>query len=333
MACTITDEWSYRGFKTVILENELIRVTVLPDLGAKIYEFVYKPSDNDFMFHHPRVECRTPVFDVNVDNWWTGGMDEAIPTGHPCNYRGENYPFLGEAWSLCWYYQIQENNGSEVCLYLRRPLIISPLVVERWIILKEGEMSLNFRHRITNSGITPFEFLWGLHPGFNITPDYRIDLPAVEVQIEESLPDNRLGKPGAHYTWPFALDKGGNQVDMRVVPPPSSGTMDFHYVTGLKEGWLALTDTKKKEGIALVFQKEIFTSIWLWLVYSGWRNIYVAAIEAWTGYPAKLSDAVDHGKYSSLNPGEILECETKLMVIKGFKEIKSIDFEGKVIGT
>jgi len=333
MACTITDEWSYRGFKTVILENELIRVTVLPGLGAKIHEFVYKPSDNDFMFHHPRVECRTPVFDVNVDNWWTGGMDEAIPTGHPCNYRGENYPFLGEAWSLCWYYQIQENNGSEVCLYLRRPLIISPLVVERWIILKEGEMSLNFRHRITNSGITPFEFLWGLHPGFNITPDYRIDLPAVEVQIEESLPDNRLGKPGAHYTWPFAFDKGGNQVDMRVVPPPSSGTMDFHYVTELKEGWLALTDTKKAEGIALVFPKEVFKSIWLWLVYGGWRNIYVAAVEAWTGYPAKLSDAVDHGEFSSLLPGETLECESKLMVYKGFKEIKSIDFVGNITGT
>lgn len=79
MACTISDDWSYLGFKTVILENELIRATVLPDLGAKIHELIYKPSDHDFMYHHPRVECRVPVFDVNVDDWWTGGMDEAIP--------------------------------------------------------------------------------------------------------------------------------------------------------------------------------------------------------------------------------------------------------------
>jgi hypothetical protein len=332
MPCTITDDWSYRGFKTVILENDMIRATVLPDAGAKIHEFIYKPSDHDFMFHHPRVELRTPVFDVNVDNWWTGGLDEAIPTGHPCNYKGENYPFLGEAWSLGWNYQIQKISDTEVSLYIRRPLIISPLIVERWISLKQDEPALDFRHRITNPGFTPFEFLWGIHPGFNITPDYRIDLPAGEVQIEESVPDNRLGKPGSKYTWPFALDKGRNQIDMRIVNPPDSGTMDFHYVTGLKEGWLALTDTKKKEGVALVFPKDIFKSIWLWLVYGGWRNTYVAAVEAWTGYPAKLSDAVDHGEYSSLMPGQTLECETKLMVYTGFKEVTRIDLNGNVKG-
>lgn len=332
MACTITDEWSYRGFKTVILENELIRVTVLPDLGAKIYEFIYKPSYHDFMFHHPRVECRTPVFDVNVDNWWSGGMDEAIPTGHPCTYKGENYPFLGEAWSISWYYQIQRISDTEVCLYLRRSLIISPLVVERWISLKKGEMKLHFRHKISNTGFVPFEFLWGLHPGFAITPDYRIDLPAASVQIEESFPDNRLGKSGAVYNWPFASDKDGNKVDMRLVPPPDSGTMDFHYVTKLNEGWLALTDTRKKEGVALVFPKDVFKSIWLWLVYGGWRGTYTAAVEAWTGYPAKLSDAVEHGKYSILNPGETLECETILMAYTGFTEVKSIDIPGNVNG-
>jgi hypothetical protein len=134
------------------------------------------------------------------------------------------------------------------------------------------------------------------------------------------------------YNWPFALDKKGNQVDMRLVPPPDSGTMDFHYVTGLEEGWLALTDKKKKEGVALVFPKEVFKSIWLWLVYGGWRSTYLAAVEAWTGYPAKLSDAVDHGKYSILNPGETLECETKLMVYTGFKEVVSIDALGNVDG-
>lgn len=330
MACIITDEWSFRGFKAVILENEFLRVTVIPELGAKIHEFVHKPSDHDFMYHHPRTECRAPVFDVNVDNWLSGGMDEAIPTGHPCSYKGENYPFLGEAWSLAWYYQIQKDSKTEVCLYLKRPLIISPLIVERWVSLKQGEMMLRFRHRITNVGFQPFDFLWGLHPCFAITPDYRIDLPADEVWIEESLPDNRLGKAGTKYSWPFAPDKERNQVDMRIVAPPESGTMDFHYVTTLKEGWLALTDTKKKEGVAIVFPKEIFKSIWLWLVYGGWRGIYTAAVEAWTGYPAKLSEAITNGVCSNLLPGKTMECETRLIIHKGHREVKSIDMEGNI---
>jgi len=331
-ACRITDKWSYRGFKTVILENEFIKAVFIPELGAKLHEFYYKPGDHDFLYHHPRVECRAPVFDVNVDNWWTGGLDEAIPTGHPCEYKGEKYPFLGEAWSLTWNYRILNNTRDEVILYLCRPLVISPLIVERWVSLKKGENSLCFRHRITNEGIIPFEFLWGIHPSFSVSPDFRIDIPAGEMMIEESFPDDRLGASGARYTWPFAFDKQGSKIDMRSIPPKESGTMDFHYATELKAGWLSLTDTKSKTGVGLVFDNEIFQSIWLWLVYGGWRNVYTATVEAWTGYPAKISQAVDYGKYSVLMPGKALDCESKLIVFKGFREVKFIDKDGNVNG-
>jgi hypothetical protein len=332
MACTISDAWTYRGLKTVILENEFIRATVLADFGAKIHEFIYKPSNHDFMYHHPRVECRPPVFGVNVDNWWTGGMDEAIPTGHPCTFKGEEYPFLGEVWSLPWHYEIQNRSTTEVSVYLQRPLIISPLIVERWISLRQGEKMLRFHHKITNTGNAAFEFLWGLHPGFAITPDYRIDLPAQEIIVQESTPDARLGEPGTRYIWPYASDSTGRQIDMRMIPSADSGTMDFHYATNLSAGWLALTDTQRQEGVALVFPRDIFSCAWLWLVYGGWRGIYTAAIEAWTGYPAKLSNAVAAGNYSQLNAGKSLECETLLFVHTGFSAIEHISPAGKVTG-
>ncbi len=332
MTCKITDDWCFRGFKTVILENELIRATVLADFGAKLHEFIYKPSHRDFLYHHPRVECRPPVFGANVDNWWTGGLDEAIPTGHPCNYKGEDYPFLGEAWSLPWDYEIQQRDPQEVVVYLRRPLIISPLVVERWISLRQDEALLRFRHKITNVGNAPVEFLWGLHPGFAINSDCRIDLPAGEMVVQESVPDDRLGASGTRYHWPFATDNNGNRIDMRAIPSAAAGTMDFHYATELTEGWLAITDTRRKEGVALVFSKEIFPCAWLWLVYGGWRGIYTAAVEAWTGYPAKLSEAVASGKYWQLDAGQALECESKLLAHSGCERIEHITQEGQIIG-
>jgi hypothetical protein len=317
---------------TVVLENEFIRVVVLVTYGAKIHEFTYKPSNRDFMYHHPRVECRTPVFGVNIDNWWTGGMDEAIPTGHPCSYKGEEYPFLGEVWSLPWHYEIQKHSSEEVTLYLKRPLIISPLIVERWISLVRDEKMLRFRHKITNTGNAAFEFLWGLHPAFAINPDCRINLPAGKMFVDESTPEARLGKHGRRYQWPFVTDKSGKQIDMRIIGSPTANTMDFHYATELKEGWLAITDTKYKEGVGLVFPKEIFSVAWLWLVYGGWRGIYTAAVEAWTGYPAKLSEAVEKGKYSKLEAGDFLECESKLLVHTGFSEIENISPDGKARG-
>lgn len=51
--CRIT-QTIFRGLRTVTLENELIRVTVLADKGSDIIEFLHKPTDTDFMWRSPQ---------------------------------------------------------------------------------------------------------------------------------------------------------------------------------------------------------------------------------------------------------------------------------------
>ena len=51
--CRVSDAWTYRGLKTVVLETELIRVVVLADKGADVYSFVHKPTDTEFMWRSP----------------------------------------------------------------------------------------------------------------------------------------------------------------------------------------------------------------------------------------------------------------------------------------
>ena len=51
--CRISDAWTFQGMRTLILENELLRVTVLLDKGSDIVEFRYKPLDLDFLFFAP----------------------------------------------------------------------------------------------------------------------------------------------------------------------------------------------------------------------------------------------------------------------------------------
>lgn len=331
--CRISSEWKYKGMQTLILENEHVKISILTDFGAKIFEFIHKRTGRDFMYHNPRVECRTPVYGVNADNWWTGGIDEAIPTGHPSIYKGEEYPYLGEVWSLPWEYEILSREEDEVKVHLWRTTVISPLKVEKWITLRKGEKSVRFHHRITNLGYSRFEFIWGIHPSFSITPNFRIDIPAEDVFIEESYPDNRLGKYGDIYKWPYATDKNGKKVDMRKVQPAESQTCDFHYAIRLRDGWFALTDTFAKEGFGFVFPKEIFRVIWLWLVYGGWRGLYCAAIEPWTGYPAKLDKAVKEGLYSILEPKGKLECDTLALVYEGVSKVEKITDLGEVFGS
>jgi hypothetical protein len=44
-------EYLYRDLKTVILENELLRISILVDKGTDIFEFLFKPLDLDVLWH------------------------------------------------------------------------------------------------------------------------------------------------------------------------------------------------------------------------------------------------------------------------------------------
>lgn len=331
MGCSITDKWEINGIKTVILENRFIRVTFLVDFGCRIYEIIFKPGDKDFLWHNPRVEIRPPVYGANVDNWLTGGIDEAIPTGHPCNVDGENLPYLGELWSLPWEYSITKSAINEVEVYFSRKTIIYPFKVEKWVSLKKNDKVIHFKHRLTNLSNKNMPFLWGIHPCFSVNEDTRIDIPAMEVLIEESIPNDWLGKRGDKYIWPYVIDKDRNKIDMRKVKPSSSNNCEFQFATKLKGGWLAVTDKKAKQGIGLVFPKDIFSVIWLWVSYGGWRSHYLAAVEAWTGYPAKLSEAIERGRFMSIKANEEINCATKIVVFEGKSEVREIKNNGVVL--
>ena len=134
----ITDAWTYRGFAAVVLENPHLRCVVLPGHGARITELVHKAAGRDLLYHHPRVDVRPPVFGVNVDDWWTGGIDEVAPTGHPCVVGGEQLPFLGELWSQAWDYRIEDDGPSVVRVHLWVSGVITPLRVDRWMELRRG---------------------------------------------------------------------------------------------------------------------------------------------------------------------------------------------------
>lgn len=232
------------------------------------------------LYHNPRVEIRQPVFGVNVDNWWHGGIDECIPTGAPCRYKGEDYLYLGELWSLPWDYSIEKESSSEVVVHMQRSAIISPILVERWVTLRDGVGILENRHRITNVGTERVDFLWGIHPGISVSHTSRIDIPESEVLIGESSPDSRLGERGTVYGWPYEVSRrtAGRDEDCRDRAKRDHRHALRDQVEG--GGWLSVTETASGTGIGLVFPTSVFKAIWLWLVYGGWRGLYCAAIEA-----------------------------------------------------
>lgn len=328
---TADEAWGYRGFRAIVLENERLRVTVLPEHGAKVWEFSSKRAGRDLLFHHPRFEVRQPVFGANVDDWWTGGIDEAAPTGHPCVVDGEQLPVLGEFWSQAWQYELEDRGPGTARVHLWAEGIITPLRLDRWLELRPGEPVLRGRHRISNVGYLPTDFIWGIHPGFAVRPGARIQAPAAVGVFWDGHPS--LGaSPGLAYRWPEFPLGDGRVIDNSVARPPDPPTWDFHFLSDLTEGWLAVTDPVLRSGMALAFDPEVFTTIWLWGVYGGWRGIYAVAFEAWTSWPARLDEAIEAGRHRSLSPGESIETEVSYIAYEGFRSVTRVDRTGEVWG-
>src|SRR3990170_3797638 len=53
--------WRYRELRAIALENARLRLTVLPELGAKLYDLVYKPADRNLLWHNRDSQMERPA--------------------------------------------------------------------------------------------------------------------------------------------------------------------------------------------------------------------------------------------------------------------------------
>ncbi|MCE5323051.1 DUF5107 domain-containing protein [bacterium] len=58
-----------RSFSSLVLENEYLKVTVLPEVGGKVASIVYKPLQREILFHNPVFQPAN----LAIRNAWTAG--------------------------------------------------------------------------------------------------------------------------------------------------------------------------------------------------------------------------------------------------------------------
>jgi len=325
MTARIDDGWTYHGLRIVRLENARLAVDVMPELGGKILRIVDKRGDRDVLWHSPRVEPHRAELHANFDDHWPGGWDEAFPGGAPSpNRYGDQLPYMGELWTTAATHRIVRNDAGGVELELVLATPITPAHWTRRLVLQGDDPVLRISYRLENVGTMPFDYNWGLHPVAAISPQHRFDVPAALAEVDEN-GGGTLGVKGDRYEWPHM-----NGMDVRRALGPDAGCFALHYLTELREGWVATTDTAARRGFGLVFDRMLFAVVWLWMVYGGWRGYYHAIAEPWTGYPSPLADAVAAGRARVLDPGAVLETEVSAIVYDGVEQVSRLSADGAV---
>jgi hypothetical protein len=327
-AARITDRYRLDDLRTVILENELLRVTVLADQGSDIFELIYKPRDLDLLWHSPQGVRRRAGFVPTAHNtqpfldYYEGGWQELFPHGSaPTRYAGAELGMHGEVWGLPWDYQITQDNPGQVAARFSVRTARMPLYIEKTLSLKANEPVLRLKETVINEGKRPLEFMWGHHPAFGppfLDSTTVLDAPARKIQIGDEL-----------LRWP--VDRSGTD-HSRLVPVPSE-TEIMKYLHELRQGWVALTNTTMQLGVGLVFDPEIFSCIWLWHEfgytkdYPWWGRAYVFGLEPQSSMPGAHEKNL---RLLKLEPGARIETELLTVVYEG-AGVRRISPAGKVL--
>ena len=268
------------GWESVVLQNDLLRVTVLPGKGADIHELVDLESGIDALFkapwglQPPGGEPREGSDGVEFLENYQGGWQELLPNvNDACTYDGAQIPFHGEVATLPWNWEVVQDDAGAVAVRLWTRCRITPFSLERVMRLEQGRPELVLSETVRNESDRPAHFVWGHHcvvgPPF-LEPGCRLELPATTIVTRpEVWEDTARLAPGQTETWPLARLRTGGTTDLRDVPGVEAGSHDDVYVTGLETGSISVTNPRRGLGFRLAWDADVFGWVVLWQAYGG----------------------------------------------------------------
>lgn len=346
--CRISDAWIYRGLKTVVIENEFVRVLVLADKGADIYSFVHKSSDTEFLWRSPwgvRDPRRfVPTSGSPASTWldvYEGGWQTVVPHGgYPSDVTGAELGLHAELNTLPWDAEIVQDDRSRVAARFSARGPRTPFHVEKTLSLESNSTVLTIEETVTNEAEEPADCVWlehvALGPPF-LSPECRLSIPPStilnhEVQIE---PRSTL-KPGYRGEWPYSESVDGSQVDFREFPGKETRAVDMAYFAEMPEGWYAVSNEKTGIGFALTFPTNVFRYLWFWRSFGGYGypwfgRTYNVGLEPCTSYDNMgLEQAIKNGSARHFEAGESVKATITATAFAATGTVKRVNSDGSI---
>lgn len=319
-------ETVWEGFPAFVLDNGLVAATVVPAMGGHVASLVDVRGARELLWRNPRLTPRLAPYGAWFDDWWSGGWDEIFPGGDRSTLHGEHLPYMGELWCVPWTATGAEAPDGSVAEVSAIGLgTISPARLTRRLRLRSGQPVLWADYTIESLDVRPLPFTWGIHPALAVTDRHRIDLPANDGMEVGVASGPLMGEPGQRYAWPrLPIPVAPGERDVARVLGREAAVFGGHWATGLADGWLALTDTAARRGVAIVFDPSVFPDAWLWQVYGGWRAHHHVALEPWTSHPMDLDGALREGRARMLAPGERLETSVGFVLHEGLDRVSGV---------
>ena len=151
-----------KEYKLVTLENEYVKIEILPEIGGRIYSALDKTTGYDYFYKQHVIK---PALIGVLGSWISGGVEFNWPFHHrasgfmPCDFTVEEF-----------------EDGSAAC-HLSEHDPIDRMKGMVSIILRPGETSLETRMRLYNRTAAEKSFLWWENAAVPVNESYQIFFP------------------------------------------------------------------------------------------------------------------------------------------------------------
>lgn len=254
-------------YRLLVLENRYLRLGILPDLGGRIYECIFKPTGANEFYANPVVKPTNwgppaPPYPAGA-NWWlgTGGLEWGFPV------EEHGYEF-GTVWGFD--HATLPDGGVMITVFTKTGPEKPYVNVD--IILPPDTAYFVIQPRIVNplGGTFKFKF-WSnamLAPGKanSVSPDLRLIFPAEQVRVH-STGDAALPQAGQTAAWPMLggrdLSRLGNWSSyLGAFAAPAMANFAGVYDPGADEGIVRVFPRDVTQGVKVFAPMGLDPKLW-----------------------------------------------------------------------
>ena len=209
----IADEPHQRAWRAVHLENEWLRVVVLPELGGRIHVARERAGGRDFFWTNPVIK---PALVGLAGPWVAGGVELNWPQHHrPATYLPVDV-------------EIEEEPDGAVVVWCSDHDPFTRMKGMHGVRLRPDSAVLELTVRLYNRSELPQSFLWWANVAAKVDDDYQSFFPHDVTFVADHARRAITAFPHAdrpYYgvDYPALADRGGDRLDWyRNIPVPTS---------------------------------------------------------------------------------------------------------------
>jgi galactose mutarotase-like enzyme len=273
---------TYKGCSSLTIENEQLKVELVPQLGGKLVSMIYKPTGKQWLLDSGTRPLEQPAFGSTFTDWDMSGWDECFPTIIACPSGVDEHILLpdhGELWSLPGTCKVEE--GTVDCTIASPQL---PYRFSRRLSLVDADR-VRLAYRAENDGDKPIPFLWVPHPQFAITERTRLLLPDAMERMLCVFGGKKLAL-GNSYSW-----KDVSQLS----PNVTGDARKFYYEGKVTTGWSGLYEEESSNYFIMSVSTDKVPYIGIWIDEGMINDRVTCALEPSIGYYDSLEKAISNG--------------------------------------